>query len=57
MRFDYVEGMTRLWVDNFWDDSLSAEENLRRFREWWKTMYDDAAPVPETIFNEMRRGR
>jgi len=53
VRFDYAEGMTRMWIDNFWDDSLSAGENLRRFRKWWMTMYDDAVPAPESIFDDM----
>jgi len=42
VRFDYEEGMTRWWMDNLWDDALSAGENLRRFREWWMKIYDEA---------------
>ena len=56
MRFDYEEGMTRSWMDNFWDDSVSAGENLRRFRKWWMEMYDGSVPAPQPIFEEMTEG-
>ena len=51
MRADYAEAMTRWWMHNFWDDTLSAGVNLRRFREWWTTMYDDA-PLPDDMIGE-----
>ena len=41
MRFDYEETMTGWWRMTFWDDSVSAGVNLRRFRNWWFGMEEN----------------
>jgi hypothetical protein len=35
------EWATQWWLDNRWDNSVSAGENLRRFREWFFDEEDD----------------